>query len=95
MKHKGWFIFAVAAVIAVAGMLLYVSPADAGKLDDAIAQTPTGTGAGMIDPNAAKGFMGISGAPKFFPLYPILGDMGRVDFFFSRRVRRNHGRCRP
>ncbi len=46
MKHKGWFIFAVAAVIAVAGMLLYVSPADAGKLDDAIAQTPTGTGQG-------------------------------------------------
>ncbi len=31
MKHKGWFIFAVAAVIAVAGMLLYVSPADAGS----------------------------------------------------------------
>lgn len=72
MKQKGWVIVGIAAVIALAAMLLYVSPAEAGKLEDAIAQTPKGTGPGMIEPSAATGFMGIPGAPKYFALYPIL-----------------------
>ena len=72
MKQKGWVIVGIAVVMALAAMLLYVSPAEAGKLEDAIAQTPKGTGPGMIDVNAAKGFMGIPGAPAYFPLYPIL-----------------------
>lgn len=72
MKHRGWFVLALAVAIAAASVLLYVSPADAGKLEEAVAATPKGTEAGMIDPKAETGFMGIPGAPKFFPLYPIL-----------------------
>lgn len=43
-----------------------VSPviAPAETLETAIAMTPVGTGAGEIDPNATKGFLGISGAPN-------------------------------
>ncbi|GAB6906618.1 conserved membrane hypothetical protein [Desulfosarcina cetonica] len=35
----------------------------AGSLEDAIANTPQGTGPGQIDPNAKPGFLGIPGAP--------------------------------
>ncbi len=47
-------------------------PASKGKLAEAIAKTPTGTGKGQIDPNAPKGFMGIPGAPSHFWLWYIL-----------------------
>lgn len=72
MKHRGWFIIGLAIAVVSVAMLLYVSPADAGKLEDALAKTPQGTGAGKIDPNTPKGFMGIPGAPTYFFLYPIL-----------------------
>lgn len=72
MKQKGWLIVGIAVVIALAATLLYVSPAEAGKLEDAIAKTPTGQGNGMIDPNAPKGFMGIPGGPNPFWLYGVL-----------------------
>ncbi len=52
--------------------LVLAEPALAGKLEDAIAQTPVGTGPGMIHPAAAKGFMGIPGAPHHFFLFYIL-----------------------
>lgn len=39
-----------------------------GKLGAAIAKAPAGTGAGQIDPNAPKGFLGIPGAPKINPI---------------------------
>jgi len=35
-----------------------------GKIGDAVAKTPAGTGRGQIDVNAPKGFAGIPGAPK-------------------------------
>jgi uncharacterized membrane protein YfcA len=59
-------------VLAVAVALMSSSPCLAGKLEEAIAQTPTGTGAGQINPEAAKGFMGIPGAPSPFWFYGIL-----------------------
>ena len=42
-----------------------IGPADAfaDKLADAIASAPQGTGEGQIDPKAAPGYLGISGAP--------------------------------
>ena len=70
-------------------------PEPKGKLAAAIAQTPKGTEKGQINPDAPKGFMGIPGAPSHLLalVYP-LGNLGRLDFFFSRRLWRRHGRCR-
>ncbi|MFZ5647532.1 MAG: sulfite exporter TauE/SafE family protein [Bacillota bacterium] len=43
-----------------------------GKLGAAIAKAPMGTGAGQIDPNAPRGFLGIPGAPKVNPILAFL-----------------------
>lgn len=43
-----------------------------GKLGAAIAKATVGTGAGQIDPNAPKGFLGIPGAPKISPILAFL-----------------------
>ncbi|HMK37022.1 MAG TPA: sulfite exporter TauE/SafE family protein [Desulfomonilaceae bacterium] len=73
MQSKSWLIVSSVVVIAIAvAAVLCVEPAFAGKLEDAIAQTPQGAGKGMIDPKAAPGFMGIPGAPQPFWLYTIL-----------------------
>ncbi len=59
------------AVLAVATLVM-VEPSWAGKLEEAIAKTPVGTGPGMIHPEAPKGFMAIPGAPHSFWLFYIL-----------------------
>ncbi|MBM4301069.1 MAG: sulfite exporter TauE/SafE family protein [Deltaproteobacteria bacterium] len=64
-------IFFLAALAAVATLAL-AEPSWAGKLEEAIAKTPQGTGKGMIDPSAKPGFMGIPGAPTTFWLFYIL-----------------------
>ncbi|MFZ5633180.1 MAG: sulfite exporter TauE/SafE family protein [Bacillota bacterium] len=43
-----------------------------GKLGAAIAKAPVGTGAGQIDPNAPRGFLGIPGAPRVNPILALL-----------------------
>ncbi|MFZ5643011.1 MAG: sulfite exporter TauE/SafE family protein [Bacillota bacterium] len=43
-----------------------------GKLGAAIAKAPVGTGAGQVDLNAPKGFLGIPGAPKISPVVAFL-----------------------
>jgi len=58
--------------LALAAPMLSVDVAHAGSLEDAIAQTPTGTEAGQIDPNAAPGFLGIPGAPAPNIVYGFL-----------------------
>ncbi|MEI8181543.1 MAG: sulfite exporter TauE/SafE family protein [Desulfomonile sp.] len=72
MKRKGWVIVGIVSTLAVLTAILYVCPAEAGKLEDAISKTPQGVGKGMIDPNAEPGFMGIPGAPKPFWVFTIL-----------------------
>jgi uncharacterized membrane protein YfcA len=72
MTKKSVMVIGLVAAVAVVVTLLMAFPAEAGKLEDAIAKTPTGTGKGMIDPNAPKGFMGIPGAPNPFWLYGVL-----------------------
>jgi uncharacterized protein len=72
MNRKVWLIVGVAIVVAFTATILLSDPAHAGKLEDAIAKTPQGTGVGMIDPQAPPGFMGIPGAPKSFLLWYIL-----------------------
>jgi len=58
--------------LALAAPMLSVDVAHAGSLENAIAQTPTGTEAGQIDPNAAPGFLGIPGAPAPNIVYGFL-----------------------
>jgi len=72
MRKKSLLIIGLLATLAVVATLVLALPADAGKLEEAIAKTPQGVGKGMIDPSAPKGFMGIPGAPKSFFLFYIL-----------------------
>jgi uncharacterized protein len=72
MRKKGWVILGVLTLVAVAATLFWATPSFAGKLQDAIAKTPQGAGPGMIHPGAAKGFLGIPGAPKPFWFFGIL-----------------------
>ncbi len=64
MKREIWICSILVIIAAVTITLMSVSAADAGKLEDAIAKTPQGTGPGLIDSKAEPGFMGIPGAPK-------------------------------
>jgi uncharacterized protein len=74
MQKKSLVILGLLALIAVAATLIWAAPSFAGKLEDAIAQTPQGTGPGMINPAMPRGFMGIPGAPHhFFLLYILWG----------------------
>ncbi|MDI6852177.1 MAG: sulfite exporter TauE/SafE family protein [Deltaproteobacteria bacterium] len=73
MNRKGLLIFGILAVLAVIAVTLTLADTSwAGKLEDAIAQTPKGTEKGMINPDAPKGFMGIPGGPTPFWFYGIL-----------------------
>lgn len=72
MTKKSWIVISLIVAAAIAATLVTAFPAEAGKLEDAIAKTPQGVGKGMIDPKAAPGFMGIPGAPTPFWFYGIL-----------------------
>jgi len=57
----------MAVLLVMAGLAVVLLGAEsvfAGKLEEAIAAAPQGTGAGQIDPGAAKGYLGIPGAPS-------------------------------
>ena len=71
MTKKSWIVISLVVAAAIAATLVTAFPAEAGKLEDAIAKTPQGVGKGMIDTKAAPGFMGIPGAPSPFWLYGI------------------------
>lgn len=60
-KNHRLLLFAAGATLA-AGM--WLEPAWAGKLQDAIAAAPQGTGNGQIDPAKPAGFLGIPGGPQ-------------------------------
>src|SRR5271157_5520260 len=72
MTKKSWIMISLVVAAAIAATLVTAFPADAGKLEDAIAKTPQGVEKGMIDQSAPPGFMGIPGAPRTFWLYGIL-----------------------
>ena len=72
MRKKAFIIMGVMIVLAVVATLLWVEPSLAGKVEDAIAKTPVGTGKGQINPDAPKGLLGIPGGPKPFWLWCIL-----------------------
>jgi uncharacterized membrane protein YfcA len=72
MRNKTVLIIFFLAALAVVGTLALAEPSWAGKLEEAIAKTPVGSGPGMIHPDMPKGFMGIPGAPNPFWFYGIL-----------------------
>jgi hypothetical protein len=72
MQRKSWLILGLVAIVAIGVLILCSEPAVAGKLEEAIAKTPQGTGKGMIDPKASPGFMGIPGGPHPFWVFGIL-----------------------
>jgi len=72
MQKKTWILIGLLTLVAVATALVVASPCLAGKLEEAIANTPTGAGPGMINPDAPKGFLGIPEAPTPFWFYGIL-----------------------
>jgi len=51
-------------VLLVLAAGIWMEPAFAGKLQDAIASAPSGTGKGQIDPGKPAGFLGIPGGPQ-------------------------------
>jgi len=72
MRNRTGLIIFFLAALAVVATLALAEPSWAGKLEDAIAKTPQGTGPGLIDASAKPGFMGIPGAPQSFWLFYIL-----------------------
>ncbi|MFA4904221.1 MAG: sulfite exporter TauE/SafE family protein [Desulfobaccales bacterium] len=72
MKRNTWILIGMAVILVAFAALVLTAPAEAGKLEEAIAKTPAGTGPGQINPEATKGFMGIPGAPHHFWLFYIL-----------------------
>ena len=72
MKRNTWILIGMAVILVAFAALVLTAPAEAGKLEEAIAKTPVGTGPGQINPEAPKGFMGIPGAPHHFWLLYIL-----------------------
>jgi uncharacterized membrane protein YfcA len=71
MTKRGLILIGLVVALAAAATLVIAFPAEAGKLEEAIAKTPTGAGKGMINLDAPRGFMGIPGAPSPFWLYGI------------------------
>jgi len=72
MKKNTWILIGMAVIMVAFAALVLTAPAEAGKLEEAIAKTPAGTGPGQINSEAPKGFMGIPGAPHHFWLLYIL-----------------------
>ncbi len=72
MKKSTWIFFGMVVILAAFAALMLTAPAEAGKLEDAIAKTPVGSGPGMIHPDMPNGFMGIPGAPKPFWFWGVL-----------------------
>jgi uncharacterized protein len=65
MRHRT----IVMAFLVVFGLMalsvtMFAATTTAATLEEAIAAVPQGTGKGQIDPNAAKGYLGIPGAPS-------------------------------
>lgn len=60
-KNHRLLVFAALTVLAVS---MWLEPAWAGKLQDAIASAPQGVEKGQIDPSKPAGFLGIPGGPQ-------------------------------
>ena len=72
MKRNTWILIGIAVFLVAFAAMVLTAPAEAGKLEEALAKTPAGTGPGQINPDAPKGFLGIPGGPTPFWFYGIL-----------------------
>jgi uncharacterized membrane protein YfcA len=72
MKRNTWILIGMAVILVAFAALVLTAPAEAGKLEEAIAKTPAGTGPGQINPDAPRGFLGIPGGPTPFWFWGIL-----------------------
>ncbi len=70
--HNKRLLFFTSLLIILSLVFITSSTSFADKLTDAIAATPQGTEKGMIDPDAAKGFLGIPGAPDVNLIYGFM-----------------------
>jgi uncharacterized membrane protein YfcA len=70
MKAIRKYLFLIPAIILLISVLSDLAFAD--KLSEAIAKTPLGAEKGMINPDTAKGFLGIPGAPDVNLLWGFL-----------------------
>jgi uncharacterized membrane protein YfcA len=72
MQRKTFIIIGLLTLVAVVATFALADSSWAGKLEEAIAKTPAGTGPGEINPAAPKGFLGIPGGPTPFWFWGIL-----------------------
>ncbi|MDP2047099.1 MAG: sulfite exporter TauE/SafE family protein [Deltaproteobacteria bacterium] len=72
MQRKTFIIIGLLTLVAVVATFALADSSWAGKLEEAIAKTPTGTEPGQINSDAPKGFLGIPGGPTPFWFYGIL-----------------------
>ncbi len=72
MKRKSWVMVGLVVLLVALAAMVYSAPAEAGKLEEALAKTPTGTGPGEVNLDAPKGLLGIPGAPTPFWFYGLL-----------------------
>jgi uncharacterized membrane protein YfcA len=72
MQKKTWILIGLLTLVGVAVVFIMAPHAMAGKVEEAIAKTPIGTGQGQINPEATKGLLGIPGAPEPFWLWCVL-----------------------
>jgi uncharacterized protein len=70
--RRNLLFFGLIAALAAVVCLALTFPAEAGKLEDAIAKTPQGTASGQINTAAPAGFLNIPGAPAPSLLYGVL-----------------------
>jgi uncharacterized membrane protein YfcA len=64
MRHGTCAVIGFLVVLAVLAAVMAPSPAEAGRLSDAIAKTPVGIEKGQINAKAEPGYLGIKGAPR-------------------------------
>ena len=96
MRKRILIIMGLLALMAVAATLVSAAPSFAGKLEEAIAQTPSGDRPGDDPSRRPQGLHGHSRrAPSFLSLLYPLGYLGGLDLFLGGGLRRHYGGGRP
>ncbi len=65
---KNWKLTLPVGLLALVALAVWIEPAFADKLADAIAKAPQGSGPGQVDPTKPGGFLGIPGSPDVNPI---------------------------
>ena len=96
MTKKSWIVISLVVAAAIAATLVTAFPAEAGKLEDAIAKTPQGVGNGDDRSQGRAGFHGNTRcAQSLLVLRHTLGYLGWMDLLHGGSLRRHYGGCGP